>query len=132
MLLDIDHFKHLNDTYGHIFGDVVLKRLGEILKSSVYETDFVARYGGEEFAILLPRAEPEGVRRKAEAIRDRVASETFTQAMETVRITVSIGIAHYPRDGAGPEEIVRMADQALYAAKLRGRNRVVDIGEMRG
>ena len=129
MLLDVDHFKRLNDTYGHIFGDIVLKRLGEVLKGSVYETDFVARYGGEEFAVLLPRAEPEGVLRKAEAIRSRVEQEAFTQAMETVRATVSIGVAHFPRDGSTPEEIVRKADQALYAAKLRGRNRVVDVAQ---
>ena len=129
MLLDIDHFKRLNDTYGHIFGDIVLKRLGEVLKNAVYETDFVARYGGEEFAILLPRAEAEGVMRKAEQVRSRVEAETFTQAMETVRATISIGIAHFPRDGATPDEIVRRADQALYAAKLRGRNRVVDVAQ---
>lgn len=127
MMIDIDHFKRLNDTYGHIFGDIVLKRMGDLLKSSVYETDFVARYGGEEFAILLPRADVEGVMRRAEAIRARVAAETFTQAMETVRVTVSIGIAHMPRDGQLPEEIIRRADQALYAAKIRGRDRVVDI-----
>ncbi|MBI4050907.1 MAG: GGDEF domain-containing protein [Elusimicrobia bacterium] len=127
MLLDIDHFKNLNDTYGHPFGDAVLKRLGEILKACVYETDFVARYGGEEFAVLLPRAEPIGVLRKAETIRSMVEKETFIQGLDTVHITVSIGVAHFPRDGQTPEEVVAQADQALYQAKAQGRNRIVDV-----
>lgn len=132
MILDIDHFKRLNDTYGHQFGDLVLRRLGEILRTCVYETDFVARYGGEEFAILLPRAEPAGVLRKAESIRAAVASEVFVQALDRVRLTVSIGISHFPRDGRTAEEIVAKADQALYQAKALGRNRTVDIEEVGG
>jgi len=126
MLMDIDHFKKLNDTYGHQFGDSVLHRIGEILKSSVYETDFVARYGGEEFAVLLPRADSAGVLRKAEAIRSRVEHENFMQGLDTVKVTISIGIAHYPRDGQSPESVISAADAALYAAKERGRNRIVD------
>ncbi|MBI4385933.1 MAG: GGDEF domain-containing protein [Elusimicrobia bacterium] len=127
MLLDVDHFKSLNDAYGHPFGDQVLRRVGEILRASVYETDFVARYGGEEFAILLPRAEPAGVLRKAEAIRAALEREIFQLALQTVRVTASIGIAHYPRDASTAEAIVQRADQALYYAKENGRNRVVDI-----
>ncbi|MBI4056601.1 MAG: GGDEF domain-containing protein [Elusimicrobia bacterium] len=128
MLLDIDHFKGLNDTYGHPFGDLVLRRVGEILKSCVYETDFVARYGGEEFAVILPRAEPLGVLRKAEIIRSMVEREAFIHGLDTVHTTLSIGIAHFPRDGQTPEEVVARADQALYRAKEQGRNRTVDIG----
>ncbi len=127
LILDIDHFKKINDTYGHQFGDFVLNRIGEILKSSVYETDFVARYGGEEFAIILPRADPVGVLRKAEMIRLKMEEEDFAQGFETVRVTVSIGIAHYPRDGSTPEEVVSRADAALYAAKDQGRNRILDL-----
>lgn len=130
MLLDIDKFKTLNDTYGHQFGDEVLRRVGEILRASVYETDFVARYGGEEFAILLPRAEPAGVLRKAEALRKAVEAASFELAMQRVKVTVSTGIAHYPRDGASADAIVRQADRALYHAKETGRNRVVDVAEM--
>lgn len=126
MILDIDHFKKLNDNYGHQFGDLVLRRIGEILKSSVYETDFVARYGGEEFAILLPRAELSGVLRKAEVIRSRVEKENFMQGLETVKVTISIGTAHFSRDGNSPAEIIAGADRALYAAKERGRNRIID------
>jgi len=131
MILDIDHFKSLNDNYGHQFGDHVLQRVGAILKGSVYETDFVARYGGEEFAILLPRAEPVGVLRKAEAVRRAISEAVFELAMQQVRITISIGIAHYPRDGQSAEAVVQHADQALYYAKERGRNRVIDIAEVR-
>ncbi|HOI43566.1 MAG TPA: GGDEF domain-containing protein, partial [Elusimicrobiales bacterium] len=97
LIADIDHFKRLNDGYGHQFGDFVLKRVGTLLRESVYETDFVGRYGGEEFAVVLPRAEPEGVLRKAEAIRTRIAAENFSHGLESVRISVSIGVAHFPR-----------------------------------
>lgn len=131
MLLDIDHFKSLNDKYGHQFGDEVLGSLGETLKGSVYDTDFVARYGGEEFAVVLPRAQPEGVLRKAEALRAAIERKVFTLAMDRVRVTVSIGIAHFPRDAQNAEGLLRRADQALYLAKERGRNRVIDIAEVR-
>lgn len=126
MIADIDHFKHLNDTYGHQFGDAVLRRVAQLLKEGVYETDFVGRYGGEEFGIVLPRADSAGVLRKAETIRARIEAEVFSQGLEKVRLTVSIGIAHFPRDGRAPEEIVGRADAALYAAKEGGRNRVLD------
>jgi diguanylate cyclase (GGDEF)-like protein len=125
LMLDIDHFKSLNDRYGHPFGDQVLRRIGEILKASVYETDFVARYGGEEFVVLMPRAEPEGVLRKAESIRRAIASERFALATETIPVTASIGAAHFPRDAATPEDLVAKADSALYQAKSQGRDRVV-------
>ncbi|HBL17298.1 MAG: hypothetical protein A2X36_05935 [Elusimicrobia bacterium GWA2_69_24] len=131
MILDIDHFKSLNDEYGHQFGDQVLQKIGEILRESVYETDFVARYGGEEFAILLPRAESAGVLRKAEAVRKAIESAVFELAMQKVQVTVSIGIAHYPRDGKTAAAVIQRADQALYHAKESGRNRVVDIAEVR-
>ncbi len=130
MIADIDHFKHLNDTYGHQFGDAVIRRVAELLRSGVYETDFVGRYGGEEFGIVLPRAEPAGVRRKAESIRARIEAEPFSQGLERVRLTVSIGIAHFPRDGRNPEDLIARADAALYAAKEGGRNRVMDAAEL--
>ncbi|OIO01678.1 MAG: hypothetical protein AUJ51_08200 [Elusimicrobia bacterium CG1_02_56_21] len=130
MIADIDHFKHLNDTYGHQFGDAVLRRVAQLLKEGVYETDFVGRYGGEEFGIVLPRADSAGVLRKAETIRARMEAEVFSQGLEKVRLTVSIGIAHFPRDGRAPEELVARADAALYAAKESGRNRVMDAGSL--
>lgn len=131
MLLDIDHFKSLNDRYGHPFGDQVLKRLGAVLNASVYETDYVARYGGEEFVVLLPRAEAAGALRKAEAIRAAIEAETFTVGFESVKVTVSIGLAHFPRDASTPDDLVARADAAMYAAKSGGRNRVVDSEALR-
>ena len=131
MLLDIDHFKSLNDRFGHPFGDQVLKRLGAVLNSLVYDTDFVARYGGEEFAIVLPRAEPAGALRKAEAIRAAIEAELFSIGFEELRVTVSIGLSHFPRDASTPDEMVARADAALYAAKAAGRNRVVDSDALR-
>ena len=126
MILDIDHFKSLNDGHGHPFGDQVLKRIGAVLNALVYDTDFVARYGGEEFAIVLPRAEPAGALRKAEAIRAAIEAEIFSVGFEELRVTVSIGVSHFPRDASSSEELVARADAALYAAKSAGRNRVVD------
>ncbi len=131
LMLDIDHFKKLNDRYGHPFGDQVLKRVGEILNASVYETDFVARYGGEEFVVILPRAEPAGALRKAEAIRAAIEAEKFSIAFETISISVSIGMSHFPRDASDPESLVQEADQALYAAKDRGRNQVADASQVK-
>ncbi len=131
MLLDIDHFKQLNDRYGHPFGDSVLRRVGEILGASVYDTDFVARYGGEEFVIILPRAEPAGALRKAEAIRKALEAERFPRGFESVQATVSIGIAHFPRDASTGEDLLGRADAAMYQAKSQGRNRVVDCESLR-
>ena len=126
-IVDIDHFKRLNDTYGHQFGDAVLKKVGEVLRKNVYDTDFVARYGGEEFAIVMPRASAEGVLAKAEKIRQAIERESFVHGLETVRVSASIGVGHYPRDGRTPEEVIAQADRALYHAKGSGRNRVVDL-----
>lgn len=131
MLLDIDHFKSLNDRFGHPFGDQVLKRIGAVLNSLVYDTDFVARYGGEEFAIVLPRAEPAGALRKAEAIRAAIEAELFSVGFEELRVTISIGVSHFPRDASTPEELIARADAALYSAKSAGRNRVVDSDALR-
>ncbi len=131
MIVDVDHFKRINDTYGHQAGDMVLSRLGAVLKEGIYETDSVGRYGGEEFGILLPRAEPEGVRRKAEGLRRRVEAEAFSSGLQNIYLTISIGLAHFPRDGRTVEEIIAAADRALYAAKDTGRNRVVDFSDVK-
>lgn len=127
---DLDHFKKINDTYGHQVGDEVLRRAGEILKESVYETDFVARYGGEEFVILFPQADPAGVRRKAELIRQKIEQETFLFGLNKIHVTISLGIAHFPKDGTEPSLLLSIADQSLYAAKKSGRNRAIDSTEL--
>jgi diguanylate cyclase (GGDEF)-like protein len=125
LMVDIDHFKSVNDTHGHAAGDAVLSRVGQILHESFYETDVVGRYGGEEFIVLLPRAESTGVFRKAEALRHRFEVEVIPSGFETLRITVSVGLAHFPHNGRTAEELIASADRALYHAKETGRNRVV-------
>ena len=125
MMLDIDHFKSVNDTHGHAAGDAVLTRVGQVLRESFYETDVVGRYGGEEFILLLPRAEASGVLRKAEALRNRFEKETIPCGFSNLKVTVSIGLSHFPQGGRTAEELIASADAALYRAKESGRNRVV-------
>lgn len=126
LMIDIDHFKRLNDGYGHQVGDEVLRTVSQRLREGLYETDVIARYGGEEFVCLLPRSDPSGLRIKAEQIRQRVSAEAFIIGLEAVTVTVSIGIAHFPADGNTAESVMAAADRALYAAKDAGRNCVVE------
>jgi diguanylate cyclase (GGDEF)-like protein len=125
LMIDIDHFKAVNDGHGHAAGDAVLARVGQILKESIYETDVVGRYGGEEFIVLLPHAQVDGVIRKAESIRQRFERETINSGFERLRITVSIGLSHFPAHGRTAQALIGQADQALYQAKESGRNRVI-------
>ncbi len=124
MIIDIDHFKKINDTYGHQAGDSVLKKVAAVIKENVYETDMVARYGGEEFVVIMPRAQAEGALRKAEHIRKLIESEIFEAGVEKIRITISAGIAHYPKDAETVSDLISKADTALYKAKESGRNRI--------
>jgi len=123
LVIDIDHFKLVNDTFGHQKGDEVLRRLGGIFHDTVRSCDYVARYGGEEFIAMLPEVGTAGGREVAERIRARVARESINRKGD--RITVSIGMAMFAEHGDSPELLFQKADQALYAAKASGRNRVV-------
>ncbi len=125
LMIDIDHFKAINDTHGHPAGDAVLTRVGKILNDSIYETDAAGRYGGEEFVVLLPRSEPDGALRRAETLRARIEAEKIPTAFGELRVTVSIGVANYPAAGSTVDDLVSAADKALYRAKDAGRNRVV-------
>jgi len=126
MMLDIDHFKRINDQHGHDGGDAVLRHLGGILLGQVREVDFAARYGGEEFIFILPETEGPGARLVAERIRNAIAASPCPLPNgSAIRVTASIGIATYPICGDNIEELSRHADQALYVAKESGRNRVV-------
>ena len=122
LMIDIDDFKHSNDTYGHLVGDVVLKELGRIIKESVREIDLVSRYGGEEFAVVLPETGPEGAMLVGERIRKRIAGHLFKAYDETLNITVSIGAAVYPHDSSDADGLIEKADAALYDAKKMGKN----------
>jgi diguanylate cyclase (GGDEF)-like protein len=130
LMIDIDHFKNFNDTYGHQVGDEVLRTVAQRLRESLYETDVVARYGGEEFVCLLPRSQPAGLRIKADQIRQRVAGQAFVIGVEAIKVTISIGIAHFPQDGATGQAVIAAADRALYAAKAAGRNCVVEAASV--
>ncbi|MNC41937.1 putative diguanylate cyclase YdaM [compost metagenome] len=122
----MDKFKFVNDTYGHLAGDEVLKRVAEILTASIRPGDICARYGGEEFVLLLPRTKPDHALTVAERIRKTLEKSEVPLPM---KVTSSQGIAHYPTHGRTREELLGHADEALYAAKHNGRNRTVIFGE---
>lgn len=124
ILLDIDHFKQLNDTYGHPMGDVVLRKVAETLQRILRKGDIVARYGGEEFVMLLPEARHKGAKDFAERIRKTIASESMHPGGPRKKVTVSVGWALYPEDTRNPHKLVEFADRALYFAKDTGRNKV--------
>jgi diguanylate cyclase (GGDEF)-like protein len=130
LLTDIDHFKKINDTYGHPTGDEVLRRVAAILKASARKIDIGARYGGEEFAIVLESTDREGARQLAERIRQEIEQQTFPSAKGNFKATLSIGVASYPDDAREKADIIARADQALYAAKHGGRNRTVCFGDL--
>lgn len=126
LMLDIDHFKRVNDRYGHQTGDLVLRDVGELLRAKVRAVDIPARYGGEEFAVLMPGGTLEGARVLGERIRAVVEQHPFrTDATaEPLRVTLSAGAAVRRRDHTSPAAFLEVADRALYRAKLEGRNRV--------
>ena len=128
VILDIDHFKRVNDDHGHHTGDLALVAVAEALRESVRERDVVARLGGEEFALVLPSTAPDASFLIAERARDKVANQTGVDH----RLTLSAGLASYPEDGQDAEALLRCADNALYAAKRAGRDRAARYGASDG
>jgi diguanylate cyclase (GGDEF)-like protein len=125
IMVDIDHFKKVNDTFGHDGGDKVLRGIASLLKNSVRQHDTVARYGGEEFVLLLPGAPLDPTNMVAERIRRSVENTSFDMGQTQIHITISLGISNFPiHRMKSKEELVKMADLALYEAKKGGRNRV--------
>jgi two-component system cell cycle response regulator len=124
VLVDIDHFKNVNDVHGHQAGDAVLVDLARRLTEATREVDVVARYGGEEFALILPKTPLDGSVVLAEKVRDAIASEPFLVDGTSISVTISVGVAAYPDHGKTVHELVASADAALYRAKTGGRNRV--------
>jgi diguanylate cyclase (GGDEF)-like protein len=134
ILIDIDHFKSYNDSYGHLMGDKVLKKLAQIIKQNVRNGDVVGRYGGEEFAIILPDTPGSEAYTIAERIRRAVENTEFavTEEGKKIFVTVSAGVASCPDDALTVKELVNKADQALlFGAKKKGRNRVVEFKRLR-
>ena len=124
LMLDLDHFKRINDNFGHPAGDAALRRLATILTSMLRPVDCIARYGGEEFAIILPETPLSGALQVAERLRAAIAETSIDVGIEkTVGVTVSIGIAAFPDHARSGRELVALADRALYEAKRTGRDR---------
>ena len=131
VLLDIDKFKAVNDTYGHPVGDKVLQRMAKVLAGSIRKVDVVARYGGEEFVMVLEETDGRGALLLSERVRQEMASQIMKSDKGSFRVTISLGIASYPADGTEKEVLVDLSDQALYAAKESGRNRTVRYSEIK-
>ncbi len=125
ILFDLDHFKAINDSYGHLAGDHVLKQLASALKGRIRREDMLSRYGGEEFAIILPEIDADNARQFGEKIRRLVEQANFRFEDTRIPVTISVGIATIGPDLQAPEDFVRLADEKLYEAKTTGRNRVV-------
>lgn len=129
LMLDIDHFKNVNDTYGHDVGDIVLRNLGKLIKNFIRESDSVARYGGEEIVIILPLTDGQHAASMAERLRYEIEQYVMVPAdsekgIAEIRITASIGIAEYTPGLLNVDELVKRADKAMYRAKEEGRNKI--------
>jgi two-component system, cell cycle response regulator len=124
LLVDIDHFKKVNDTHGHPAGDAVLRGVAAVARAQARETDVVARYGGEEMAVVLPETDAAGARAIAERLRAAVEGTAHATEHGTLRVTISVGVATWPGGGQSADELLTTADRALYRAKQTGRNRV--------
>lgn len=129
IMMDMDNFKNINDTYGHRTGDKVLKEIADMIKKLVRKTDIVARYGGEEFAIILPHTNLEGAEEEAERIRETISNHAYANLTKET-MTVSLGVASYPSSNTiiNTGDLVNLADTALYEAKRGGKNNVVALG----
>ena len=135
LMMDVDYFKKVNDTYGHLTGSKTLEEIGFCITQNLRSGDVAARFGGEEFAAFLLDAELAQAIVAAERIRDGIENYNFTvirqgKSAETHRITISLGVACFPEDSSDPIELVEMADSALYRAKREGRNRVCSYREL--
>src|SRR5262249_31945545 len=124
IVTDIDHFKSVNDTYGHAVGDHVIRGLGEVLRGLKRETDIVGRFGGEEFCILCEETDAKGAQQLAERVRDELKKRVFGSEIAKRKVTASLGVAQFPDDAKSDKQLFELADKALYLAKQTGRDRV--------
>ncbi len=131
IMLDVDHFKSINDTYGHPVGDTVLKAIAHIIKRDCRDVDIPVRYGGEEFLIVLPEVSLEGARVVAERLRKTLNREVITHEDIQLNVSASIGVACYPDDADNQHQLLELADKALYMSKRMGRNQVHVASELK-
>lgn len=126
VMIDIDHFKHYNDTNGHPAGDQILKSIGGLLKENIRNIDLAARYGGEEFSLVLVETDKAAARIVAEKIRKLIETQSFIyeENQPKGKITISMGVAMFPEDGSQYDSLIKVADQRLYRAKQAGRNKI--------
>ncbi len=132
IMIDVDHFKRINDRLGHEAGDVVLRELASVIRAAARASDVVCRYGGEEFVVLMPEAFVADAARKAEELRaavERLALESQGRAVGP--LTISAGVSGFPWHAQDTDALLRCADEALYCAKQQGRNRVIDAKQPR-
>lgn len=129
VMMDIDHFKNVNDTYGHEAGDIVLKALADTVTAQSRQGDFVCRFGGEEFVLVMPNIGIEVAKERVNSLHRFIASQYISFGRFNINLTMSMGIALYPKHGDTRELLMRAADRALYTAKNTGRNRVIVFGE---
>ncbi len=124
IMLDLDHFKKLNDMHGHECGNIVLKGVSLIVRGCIRDTDILSRYGGEEFAVILPQTASREAWQIAERIRGAIETHQFDvgEGHERLSVTVSVGVTSFPENGQPQSALVNLADQALYRAKGSGRN----------
>jgi two-component system cell cycle response regulator len=125
MMVDVDHFKSVNDRHGHPVGDMVLKKVAEVLRAVARAQDVVCRYGGEEFLVICPDTDVVEATSCAERLRKNVMSLVMTSGKDVIRVTVSIGIAEKTDHMSSLDELLSLSDQHLYAAKQVGRNRTI-------
>jgi diguanylate cyclase (GGDEF)-like protein/PAS domain S-box-containing protein len=125
VLADLDHFKQINDRYGHLGGDAVLRFFGNLMKQHARGSDIFCRYGGEEFLLVMPNTMQVTAVERAEQLRRAIGAVAVPFAQSLIEVTASFGVATFPGDGASDDELVGAADRALYAAKAAGRNRVI-------
>jgi len=132
VMADLDHFKAVNDTHGHLAGDFVLRAIVDFFKKNLREEDIVARYGGEEFCIIMPGAQKDTALEVLERIRKRLAENSFYYEKGDLHIslTCSFGVSDFPKDGASGKGLIEKADAALYYAKNMGRNKVATYDEV--
>ncbi|MCB0357537.1 MAG: GGDEF domain-containing protein, partial [Bdellovibrionales bacterium] len=126
LMIDMDHFKRVNDDHDHLFGSFVLKEVGQLIRENLREIDFAARYGGDEFLVVITETDEQGIKVVSERLRKKIQDHVFTNDKDSIQLTVSMGYSIFNPENPAVDAraLVREADQALYESKRNGRNRV--------